>query len=271
MLVAFVASLCVGFSAPSRVVNRLPHGTSTSRTSTIIAAEAAEAPQVLSVWDSKTRCKIVLVGTMHFNPRSIALARDVVNSEAKEGSLRAVAVESCPTRWNATLKAQPMGSIMRWVCDNEMQAAAEAGEAYDGVELALVDQTIEETGRRVSQTFALTLAELFTFRWDKILADLGTALEHVRGAEASQTLAPLALLDPPLLLGAPLSLLRYPLSLGLKSTVLLAIVGVLLAASSGDAGTEETLLELAGSVAFAFFETIVLGRVLLVALLEERN
>ena len=47
---------------------------------------------------------------MHFNPYSIALARDVVAAESESGRLRDVAVESCPSRWNATLDAQPIGS-----------------------------------------------------------------------------------------------------------------------------------------------------------------
>ena len=243
------------------------------RCSTInaVGAAPAAAPQVLSVFDPKTSTRVVLVGTMHFNPRSIALARDVVNAEAVNGKLRVVAVESCPTRWNATLEAQPAGSAMRWICDNEMQAAAEAGQAFPDVKIELVDQTIEETGRRVVQIVALTLAELVTFRWDRIGSDLSMALEHVKGEAALKTLAPTALLDPRLLLGAPLSFVRYPLSLGLKSPLLLGILSLIVLAANQDFGAEDTALELAGSLAFAAFETIVLGRVLLVALLEERN
>ena len=47
---------------------------STSRGCSIInavGAAPAAAPQVLSVFDPKTRTRVVLVGTMHFNPRSI--------------------------------------------------------------------------------------------------------------------------------------------------------------------------------------------------------
>ena len=51
--------------------------------------------------------------------------------------------------------------MVRLICDNEMQAAAEAGAAY-GVPLELADQTIEDTGRRASQLLALTLAQLAT-------------------------------------------------------------------------------------------------------------
>lgn len=107
------------------------------------------------------RAGVVIVGTMHYNPRSVALARTVVEEEAATGDLRAVAVESCPTRWNATLDSQPAGSVLRWLCDNEMQSASEAGEAA-GATIVLADQTIEETGQRISQLLALTVAQLLT-------------------------------------------------------------------------------------------------------------
>ena len=73
------------------------------------AAPADPADAVLSIFDEKTQSRVVLVGTMHFNPVSIALAERVVREEAASGRLRAVAVESCPSRWNATLEAQPPG------------------------------------------------------------------------------------------------------------------------------------------------------------------
>ena len=94
---------------------------------------------------------------MHYNPSSIALAQQTVDYEAEQNGVRAVLVESCPTRWNATLDAQPPGSLLRSLCDNEMQAAAEAGEAFHAP-LELADQTIEDIGRRASQLLALTFA-----------------------------------------------------------------------------------------------------------------
>lgn len=102
---------------------------------------------VISVYDAKTRSRAILVGTMHFNPHSIALARDVVSAEAMRGRLRAVAVESCPTRWNSTYGVAPVNSLLRTICDNEMQGAAEAGEEA-GVRTILADQSIEDTGAR---------------------------------------------------------------------------------------------------------------------------
>ena len=85
---------------------------------------------------------------MHYNPSSIALAQQTVDYEAEQNGVRAVLVESCPTRWNATLDAQPPGSLLRSLCDNEMQAGAEAGERV-GATLVLGDQEIETTLARL--------------------------------------------------------------------------------------------------------------------------
>ena len=242
---------------------------------------SSDAPQVLTGFDKKTRSRVILVGCMHFNPASISLARDVVNAEAATGDLRAVAVESCPTRWNSTLTAQPPGSVLRYLCDNEMQSAAEAGETANAT-VELIDETIENVGRRVSQLLALTLVELFTpfaGGWKNIYDDFASALQQVRGGEAGATLltseAALgvnALLDPRLVVGAPLSLIRYPLSLGLKAPIVLGVVGLLIFGSySLDMATEDTPAEFIGATLFAILETVFLGRVLLVGLLEERN
>lgn len=184
---------------------------------------ASQSSQVLSLYDRKSKLDVLLVGTMHFNPPSIQLARDVVNAEAEAGRLRAILIESCPTRWNATLEMQPAGSALRLLCDNEMQSAAEAGDAA-GVETILADQSIEETGRRISQLAALTLAELATpwsGGWNRIWEDLVSARAQVLAGDG---LGAGALLSPRLWAGFPLSLLRYPLSIVLKSPA----VGVLL-------------------------------------------
>ena len=133
----------------------------------LLAAAASGLPAtkingaVMSFVDPKTRSKVVLVGSMHYNPHSIGLARTTVEQEAANGRLRAVCVESCPTRWNATLEAQPVGSFLRALCDNEMQSGQEAGEAA-GAEIVLADQSIQDTGRRIVQVTAQTLVELAT-------------------------------------------------------------------------------------------------------------
>lgn len=241
----------------------------------VLASTAAPASlttrgAVLKVFDPKTRSKVTLVGCMHFNPRSIQLAREVVEEEAATGRLRAVAVESCPTRWNATLDAQPTGSFLRSLCDNEMQSAAEAGEACGVNELVLADQTIEDTGKRVAQLFALTFVELLTpwaGGWNRIYEDFQNAFAQVGG----EGLKADALLDPRLVVGFPVSLVRYPLSLGLKSPAFGALLACIFFLVNQDVPADDSLEDLFGALAFTAVETIVLGRVLLVGLLEERN
>jgi pheromone shutdown protein TraB len=127
------------------------------RTQTTTPDEGA----ILRFVDCKTQQTVVLVGSMHYNPHSISLAASAVQAEAEAGTLRAVVVESCPTRWNSTLKMQPAGSFLRGLFDNEMQAAAEVAESY-GCSVALGDQAIEDTGRRIAQVAGATLVEAFS-------------------------------------------------------------------------------------------------------------
>ena len=95
---------------------------------------------VLRFTDKKTKCPVVLVacailcgaaqiratrrrpptrsqvGCMHYNPSSIALAQQTVDYEAEQNGVRAVLVASCPTRWNATLDAQPRANTAGAQC-----------------------------------------------------------------------------------------------------------------------------------------------------------
>ena len=127
----------------------------------VLVSSASALQPVLRFRDPKTRGDVVLVGCMHYNPASIALASSIVREEASKKRLRACVVESCPTRWNSTLAMQPQGSLYRAVFDNEMQAAAEVAEEY-GRPVELGDQAIEDTGRRIVQLLALTLVQLLT-------------------------------------------------------------------------------------------------------------
>lgn len=230
------------------------------------------SPQVLRFTDPKTRGEVVLVGTMHYNPASIALAADTVRAAAEAQELRAVLVESCPTRWNATLSMQPQGSLLRTICDNEMQAAAEVAEEY-GRPVELGDQTLETTFLRLGQLLALTLVQLLTpSGWQRIAEDFALGKEQL--SCPGESVGSAAIL--PLLPFAPVSLVRYPLAAVVKSPSLLPIL-VLIGWYLGTQGDEAladaqgSILELLGSVAVAAVETIVFGRMFLIGLLEERN
>jgi len=213
---------------------------------------------------------------MHYNSRSIALAAETVRAEAEAGTLRCVVVESCPTRWKNTLKVQPAGSFLRGLFDNEMQAAAEVAEEF-GCGVSLGDQAVEDTGRRIAQLGGATLVEAltpFAGGWGRIQRDLvaGWAqLDSPDGVSVS------TLLEPRLLLATPLALFRYPASIAFKSPALFSVLVGLGALTAGGSDTPLATdpaglsLDLLQAAAFALLETLFLGRVFLVGLLEERN
>ena len=123
-----------------------------------LMSTGAAAP-VLRFADCKSGRPIVLVGCMHYNPVSVALAERVVRELAEEDQLGAVALEVCPSRWDSTLRAQPRGSLLRRICDNEFQAAAEVAEDFS-CGLALADQSIEVTSGRLAQLAKQTVVQL---------------------------------------------------------------------------------------------------------------
>eukprot|EP00967_Tisochrysis_lutea_P131072 scaffold227450_cov30-Tisochrysis_lutea.AAC.1 len=229
---------------------------------------------ILRFVDCKTQQKVVLVGSMHYNPRSIQLAAEAVRAEAEAGTLRSVVVESCPTRWNNTMKNQPKGTFLRSLFDNEMQAAAEVAEEC-GCPVALGDQAIEDTARRMAQLTGATMVEVLTpFSGDDLRAGVGQL-----AAPRSNGVSLLTLLQPELLLGTPIALFRYPTSIAIKSPAIFALLVAVIALglaypadpSLVDGAGDEIYLELVEALAFAVLETIFLGRVFLVGLLEERN
>ena len=258
---------------------------------------------VLNFIDQKSKASVTLVGTVHFNPASINLAREAVRLAASDGSLHAVALESCPKRWNRTLLEQPAGSPLRALLDNEMQAAAEVADEV-GVETVLVDQRIEETTSRLARLFGLTLLELVTpwnGGWARIVRDIRQGYSQVVSSGSS---GPIdggrrvleRALDPSLIAGTPLALGRYILAFAVTSPALCALLvattayyavyfgvvggdGALTAVTWSAESTEPIatvgegaiLVDARAFVAFQLVQWLVYSRVFLVALLEERN
>lgn len=112
------------------------------------------------------------MGTMHYNPASIALAADTVRRLAQADNLAAIVLETCPSRWAKTLKMQPPGTLMRGVLDNEFQAATEA--AQPGVRVVLGDQRIEDLGvsaRAVVKSTWLDFSDPLGGGWGRLLGD----------------------------------------------------------------------------------------------------
>ena len=79
---------------------------------------AARTPQVVRLTDARTRQRITLVGTMHYNPASVRRARSEVAAVSAAGAgepaqaLGAVVVESCQARWTRSLELAPPNSFV---------------------------------------------------------------------------------------------------------------------------------------------------------------
>ena len=152
-------------------------------------------PQVRMVVEPRTGTRVVLVGTVHHNPASIALARRIVDSEREHRNLRALLIESCPTRWNGTLGVR--GAWRRILAD-EMVAAADA--CGSSAPLVLADQRIQRVGRRAQVLRDLTLRELAAppSGWRRIWSDLRQGAACLPGEPDDEDAVGWAdLLDPP--------------------------------------------------------------------------
>lgn len=247
------------------------------RNTPLMSAEGERVPQTLTFRDAKTGVSVTLVGSMHYNPSSIALAASTV----KNLKPAAVLVESCPKRWERTMKKQARGTLMRSVLDNEMQSACDAAEdELEGCEIVLADQEIEETNKRMKETLIGSLQDLVSFRWKAIVDDLLYGYnEAISTGGEDGYLGVRDFLDPKLMAATPASLIRYPLALVIKSPLVgMAIIG-LFASSIANAGDNsfyfETpigrAVEVGESVLLTMIEFAILGRTFLIALLAERN
>ena len=76
-------------------------------------AFALRRPQTVVCRDARTQREVTLVGCMHYNPASIALAADCVREAP---ALGAVVVESCESRWRKTQQTSPAHTGRPWLC-----------------------------------------------------------------------------------------------------------------------------------------------------------
>jgi len=243
--------------------------------------------------DAASGTPVVLVGTMHCNPTSCALAKRTVRQTAREQGLSSVLLELCDARWNSTRAEQilenrqteeaaadaddPVQRFRRFLYEDEFQASFEAAHAL-GVRVELADQPIKETLQRLSQEASATVSDMRSADgWRRIAADVRKAYLQYRGVPADDGgsgaegggvggAAGGAEVD------APRIGLRSVLSPALFGTVLggafvLDAFLQALASDPGFLGAIEPALEAALTVAIG----TVAVRVGLVALLEERN
>jgi len=247
--------------------------------------------QTLSFRDRRTGVTVHIIGTMHYNPHSIAKTRAIIRSYGESDRLGSVVVESCDLRWKLVQKTQPAGSCLRAVLDNEFQAAAEAGEGFTGSDAVLADEDVGDNDARINRAFLSSVRDWldpFGGGWTAISDDIlrGYA-ESVDPASLCEQTPPASayldrsdLLDPGMLRGAPVSLARYALAILIrtprKGILLLGWIGLLvgLLATRGFDGLTYTEGALASAAGFALSLSVglpLLGRVYLVALLGERN
>ena len=252
--------------------------------------------QVLEFIEPKSKTKVVLIGSMHYNPHSIRLTKDTVEEYAP--SLHSVMIESCKQRWN---KSENSNGILRdYLLYNEMRAAADAAAAFN-ISLVLADQDINVTSARLKDTFKASVLDLVNplVGWMRIYEDIVNAFEETfpKSQDEREYLNFNDFFNSKLLINAPISLIRYPLALILKTPkqslpiLFSVIVGSIITSSYHSDTTslsdaldyylaspenmltlvKQETIELLQSLLIAAVEIAILGRTMLVALLQERN
>ena len=260
----------------------------------------ARSPQVLRLRDATTQQPISLVGTVHYNPASVARAQDEVDlTLGRNGQkMGALVVEACTSRWTRSIELAPPGSLTARFVQSEMQGAA--GVALKaGVPVMLGDADAGPFLERVRALAKQTVRELrepFSGGWAAIYGDFARTLPgtlNPRDVRESALLldgeAPIGPADfarPEVLLGFVASLVRYPAAFALKAPApFAAFAGFVYAldatASELDALADASIqagdvlsLPIAATVGFTLATTalsVLTARLLLVAFLEERN
>ena len=258
---SFVASTCQAFVAQSLLA--APPSSVTS----------LQASQLLEFEEPTTGVKVKLVGTMHYNPTSIQLAKETIQNLAQANKLGSIVIESCDLRWNQT---DSMNPLFQKLLNSEMKAACDLALEYDRP-VVLGDQRINVTVQSMAEGFRETLSHVVNpvTGWSKLATDLTAARKRALpfGDDANLNFA--SLLDPKLLAAAPVSLAKYPLSYLVKSPLFaISVCSVLffLDQHSGNVPYDEmTVVDWLGSLGFAALETAIFARVLLKELLADRN
>lgn len=288
----------------SRVTSSSSASKDDSNTSKKNQKSSVKSFQSLTFREKHSNTKVCLIGTMHYNPRSIELVHEMTSKAIEDGTFGCLVLESCEKRWEKTLEFQRPGTIRRQLLDNEFQAAQELVE--DQSQVSLGDQSIDELGQNMKRIFKETLEDVKSIDgWKRVREDLVrySATELYPTKEFGKDVQTLSLqdflLDGRLLVALPISLFRYPLAWLLKSPKLVVPLlsfyfglanlpglveametsgggDVLATAASGGVGLVQSadILDETLSVLFLFldvFQIVVLSRLMLVALLGERN
>lgn len=245
-------------------------------------SECLSASQLLEFEESETGVKVILVGAMHYNPRSVKLAKDTIETLGREDRLGSVVIEACDIRWNKTADLYAQKPLLKRILTNEMRVACDTAMDFERP-VVLGDQRINITVDALKTSFKQTLKDIVTppSGWSRFVTEVRSAWEETVPFGGDGYLGAFAFFDPRLLLVLPVSLIKYPLSYLVRdpvpTTIGLTILGALsflddpnsLEAMVSDESVPITDWIL--SFAFAFLETAVFARLLLKPLLAERN
>ena len=239
-------------------------------------------PQLVEFVEPRTKTKVLLIGTMHYNPTSIRMVEETIEDLAGKNQLGSVVVESCEIRWNTTMEIlnTPRGQFLKPVLTSEMKAASDKAASYNRP-VVLGDQLINVTGSSLSSAFKTTLVDLaspLNGGWKRFYDDVSAAAD-VALPTGPGYLTPASFFDPRLLVAAPVSFAKYPLSFLARNPIATSIVFATMfgvtrldtSSAFADATLQEQIVSIVESLLFAFLEFAVLAKSILNVLLAERN
>ena len=123
----------------------------------------ATPPSIVRLRDAASRRPVLLVGTMHYNPRSVAVVEATLGAAARQHGLHATTIELCSSRWNSTAAARwqdkrrrQIPEYQRVLSEDEFQVAWESAVANGLADVVLADQPIAVTGRRLGACLLYT-------------------------------------------------------------------------------------------------------------------
>lgn len=292
LLLAVVAGLGHGFhhhvgriAHPARRSERPPAFSTSLAAATSSSSGgngARNLPQLIEFIEPTTKTKVLLIGTMHYNPTSIKMVEETIDELAGKNELGSVVVESCEIRWNTTMEIlnTPRGKLLKPVLTSEMKAASDKAASYNRP-VVLGDQLITVTGTSLSKGFKATLVDLVSplnGGWKRFYDDIKAAAD-VALPSGPGYLTPASFFDPRLLIAAPVSFAKYPLSFlarnpistGCFFAVMFGLTRLDTSSAFADATLQEQIASIIESLLFAGLEFALLGRVMLQVLLAERN
>ena len=155
----------------SRVTSSSSASKDDSNTSKKNQKSSVKSFQSLTFREKHSNTKVCLIGTMHYNPRSIELVHEMTSKAIEDGTFGCLVLESCEKRWEKTLEFQRPGTIRRQLLDNEFQAAQELVE--DQSQVSLGDQSIDDLGQNMKRIFKETLEDVKSIDgWKRVREDL---------------------------------------------------------------------------------------------------